>query len=60
MQELWGMGRNPSPIRSYLTAYAAIAHGDREFAEANFREAVASKCFVNLFSNIEGVINRAV
>ena len=60
MQMLWGMGRNPSPFRSYLTGYVALAYGDRELAEAQFGEAVASKCFINLFSSVEGAINRAV
>ncbi|WP_233585031.1 hypothetical protein, partial [Aquabacterium soli] len=60
MQLLWGMGRNPSPIRSYLTGYAALANGDQELAKANLNEAIESKCFINLFSSVEGAINRAV
>jgi hypothetical protein len=60
MRLLWGMGRNPSPIRSYLTGYVALANGDRELAELKFGEAVASKCFVNLFASVEGAINRAI
>lgn len=59
MQLLWGMGRNPSPMRSYLTGYVALTHGDRQLAEVKFREAIASKCFINLFNSVEGAINRA-
>lgn len=60
MQLLWGIGRNPSPFRSYLTGYAALSVGDRELAEIKLGEAVSSKCFANLFSSIEGAINRAI
>lgn len=60
MQKLWGMGRNPSPSRSYFTGYAALACGDRELAEIKFNEAIASKCYINLFSSLEGAINRAI
>ena len=57
---LWGFGRNPSPIRSYMIGYVALTRGDRKLAEAKLREAVASKCFVTLFASVDGAINRAV
>jgi hypothetical protein len=60
MQMLWGMGRNPSPIRSYLTGYVALAVGNQELAKVKFSEAVASKCFISLFNSVDGAIRRAV
>jgi len=59
MPALWGFGRNPSPVRSYLAGYAALSVGDQVLAETRLREAVESKCFVNLFNSVEGAINRA-
>jgi hypothetical protein len=60
MQELWGFGRNPSPIRAYLAGYVALSLGDRALAETMFRQAVESNCFTSLFSSVEGAISRAV
>jgi len=60
MSELWGFGRNPSPVRSYLLGYAALALGEHALAELKLQEAVDSKCFANLFSSVDGAINRAV
>jgi hypothetical protein len=60
MPKLWGFGRNPSPIRSYLTGYVALSLGDRAMAEAKLREAIESKCFANLFTSVDGAIHRAV
>lgn len=59
MPELWGFGRKPSPIRSYLAGYVALALGRSELAEARFQEAVESRCFVNLFSSVQGAVQRA-
>jgi hypothetical protein len=60
MSRLWGFGRNPSPIRSYLTGYVALSVGDRNLAQVKPQEAVDSKCFVSLFTGVEGAILRAV
>ncbi|RZJ25524.1 MAG: hypothetical protein EOO54_06010 [Haliea sp.] len=56
----WGFGNNPSPIRAYLTGYAALAVGNRALAETKLQEAVDSKCFTQLFSSVPGAISRAV
>ncbi len=60
MTELWGYGRNPSPIRSYLAGYVALAVGNEELAKQKLGEAVDSNCFVNLFTTTEGALNRAL
>jgi len=60
MPRLWGFGRNPSPIRSYLTGYVALSLGDKNLAGEQLQEAVNSKCFVNLFTSVEGAIQRAI
>ena len=57
--QLWGFGRNPSPIRSYLTGYVALALGETDLAQEKLQEAVDSKCFVNLFSSVQGALQRA-
>jgi len=60
MHQLWGFGRNPSPIRSYSAGYVALTLGDKATATDKLQEAVDSKCFVSLFSSVDGAINRAV
>ncbi len=45
MDRLWGFGRNPSPMRSYVTGYVAFALGRRELAKARLQDAVQSGCF---------------
>jgi hypothetical protein len=60
MTELWGFGRNPSPICSYLAGYVAMSLGERELAKAKYHDAVLSKCFVDLFTSVDGAIHRAV
>jgi hypothetical protein len=42
---LWGFGRNPSPIRSLMTGYAALKTGDSELARTSLRAAKESGCF---------------
>ena len=59
MHELWGFGRNPSPSRAYATGYVALSQGDRITAASKLQEAVDSKCFVNLFTGLEGALSRA-
>jgi hypothetical protein len=58
--KLSGFGRRPSPIRSYLTGYVAMALGKDQLAEKEFEAAVASGCFSNLFSSAKGARYRAV
>jgi len=60
MSQLWGFGRNPSPIRSYLLGYAALALGEHALAETKLQEAVDSKCFAQLFSSVDGAFRRAI
>ena len=45
MQYLWGFGRDPSPIRSYMTGYVALAMGKRDFARQHLLRALESGCF---------------
>ena len=60
MELLWGFGRRPSPIRSYMTGYVALSMGMQDLAREKLDEAVASKCFTALFDSVEGAINRAI
>ncbi len=60
MQELWGYGNNPSPIRSYLKGYVALSLNENDLANQNFLDAVESGCFSHLFSSIEGARYRAL
>ena len=60
MPDLWGFGRNPSPVRSYLTAYVALRLGQEQLADEEFGKAVASECFTHLFSSIKGARLRAI
>lgn len=41
----WGMGRNPSPMRSYIRAYTAIHLGDYETAREQLRAVIQSDAF---------------
>jgi len=50
---------DPSPRRSYLTGYAALSLGDEELAREKLQEAVDSKCYVHLFTGVEGAMYRA-
>ena len=59
MNVLWGFGRRPSPIRSYLTGYVALALGKQELAREQLQEAVHSNRFKTLFSSVDGAVNRA-
>lgn len=59
MSSLWGFGRRPSPIRSYLTGYVAMAVNDYHLASRELKAAVDSGCFSNLFSSVEGAKYRA-
>lgn len=59
MTTLWGFGRNPSPLRSYLTGYVALKLADLELARVHLGKAVDSNCFTDLFTTLEDAINRA-
>ena len=50
---------NPSPRRSYLAGYVALSLGKEELARQKLQEAVDSKCYVQLFTGLEGAIYRA-
>jgi hypothetical protein len=56
---LWGFGGRPSPVRSYLSGYVALALGKHDLAYEKLQEAVQSNCFATLFSSVDGAINRA-
>lgn len=58
MRELWGFGRNPSPMRSYHAGYVALALGRLAIARSKLQEAVDSKSYVNLFSNVDEALGR--
>jgi hypothetical protein len=58
MRRLWGFGRNPSPIRAYLTGYVAQALQNDQLARQKLAEAVLSGCFDDLFCNVEQAISR--
>jgi hypothetical protein len=60
MKGLFGFGRNPSPIRSYLTGYVALAVGNQDLAEEKLGEAVQSNCFTYLFEDVDSAIRRSV
>ena len=60
MPHLWGFGRKPSPIRSYLSGYVALSLGKEVLAVEKLSEAVESKCFVGLFTGVKGAIQRAL
>ena len=53
MNELWGFGRNPSPIRHYLTGYFALNLGHNELARRHLNEALKSNCFDLVAERIE-------
>jgi hypothetical protein len=59
MMKLWGFGRNPSPLRSYMAGYVALALGDEAFGRLKLREAVDSNCFVGQFGTVEEAMRRA-
>ncbi|MDP2764224.1 MAG: DUF4304 domain-containing protein [Brevundimonas sp.] len=58
MQRLWGFGRNPSPLRAYLTGYVARDLQYDQLARQKLAEAVSSRCFDDLFGNVEQAICR--
>lgn len=60
MNSLWGFGRRPSPIRSYMAGYVALSMGMQEIARQKLEETVASKRFTALFASVDGAINRAI
>lgn len=60
MHKLWGFGRNPSPIRSYLLGYVALSLGNQSLAEEKLQEAVNSECFTYSFLSLEGALSKAL
>lgn len=59
LPSLWGFGRNPSPMRSYLAGYVALSLGQNDLARAKLQEAVDSGCFTDAFGDVEEAIRRA-
>ncbi|QCI95965.1 DUF4304 domain-containing protein [Novosphingobium sp. EMRT-2] len=60
MNVLWGFGRNPSPSRSYLAGYVALAAGRLDLARMKLEEAVQSNCFKEQFGDVDSAIRRAI
>ena len=58
MSELWGFGRNPSPLRHYLTGYLAHTLGQNGLARRHLSEALASGCFKQMAERIEHDVQR--
>jgi len=56
MDHLWGFGRNPSPMRSYLTGYMARSLGKRELAQSCLQEVLQSGSFTSVHNRISGDI----
>ena len=45
MDELWGFGRNPSPVRHYFAGYLALRNEQFDLARERLTAALESKCF---------------
>ncbi|OZY86505.1 hypothetical protein CBP51_05635 [Cellvibrio mixtus] len=60
LHKLFGFGRNPSPIRSYLLGYVALSIGNRALAEEKLQEAVESQCFTYHFASLEEALSKAL
>jgi hypothetical protein len=58
--ELWGFGRNPSPIRSYLLGYVELKLGNETAAQTHFESAIESGCFSSIFNTVGEAIERAL
>jgi hypothetical protein len=56
MDRLWGFGRNPSPMRSYLTGYVALSLGKRELAKSSLQSVLQSGSFTSIHHRISGEI----
>ncbi len=56
---LWGFGRNPSPMRSYLIGYSALQAGDRALAQKELRRALESGCFKSAAPLLEQALSDA-
>ena len=52
MRRLWGFGRNPSPLRSYMTGYVALALGRRDLGKQQLLKALDSGCFQSVSKRI--------
>jgi hypothetical protein len=59
MSELWGFGRNPSPIRHYLTGYVALRLGEQRLAAEHLESALASGCFSAVSEQLAADIHAA-
>jgi hypothetical protein len=58
MGELWGFGRNPSPVRHYFTGYVALGADQNETANEHLSLALASGCFKSIESRLSSDIQR--
>jgi hypothetical protein len=52
MQVLWGFGRNPSPVRHYMTGYVARNVDDAKLASFHLAKAIESGCFNSVRSQL--------
>ncbi|MEM8984783.1 MAG: hypothetical protein AAGC71_17370, partial [Pseudomonadota bacterium] len=53
MQVLWGFGRNPSPIRHYMTGYVSHHVDRKSLAREHLKKAIESGCFKGVASELE-------
>jgi len=58
MEELWGFGRNPSPVRHYFTGYVALGAKQNEVANQHLSLALASGCFKSIEPRLQTDIQR--
>ena len=55
METLWGFGNLPSPMRSYLTGYTALAIGRHNLAKQYLLEAAEKPSFANVAERLRSV-----
>lgn len=53
MQSLWGFGRNPSPIRHYMTGYVSLHVGQSDLAREHLKKTIESGCFTGVAIELE-------
>ncbi|MBK9586509.1 MAG: DUF4304 domain-containing protein [Alphaproteobacteria bacterium] len=58
MDSLWGFGRNPSPMRSYLTGYLALHMGRNALARTHLQAVLDSPAFEYEKTEIRKVIEK--
>ena len=54
---LWGFGNNPSPKRSFITAYVALHLDQKALAKQKINEVIRSGCYSNLLDELKKTEN---